>query len=316
MFSSPANGLSSFFIMLHPRNALILTTLVLLGNAQDLDHTIVGCEAVSCPMDNFDPHCTVADITFENIGLTRIPNVPESLDYFSIVKGVNISGRGADDFTSVYYLGTPKDVSLDEVHGCAVIFHDPPQDTFDEFGSHDCAEVMGQRCVDAIQDRASKVAGSKSKDLCKAIQSDLEENDIDACGNLTGGGKGIGKISVKDLSKLENIKGSRNSSSDCWPILPKSANLAEMFTEFVEFEGGLNASTAYPELNRISSVLTVFVKGGDKDSIVNETVSRLSCIMINSTQNVGPEEGENAAPLSRVSMLAAGGAFALFMLML
>ncbi|RSL90250.1 hypothetical protein CDV31_015730 [Fusarium ambrosium] len=302
--------------MLHPKNALILTTLVLLGNAQDLDETIVGCEAVSCPMDNFDPHCTLTNITFENIGLTRIPDVPESLDYFSIVKGVNISGRGADDFTSVYYLGIPEDVSLDEVHGCAVIFYDPPQDTFDEFGSHDCAEVMGQRCVEAIQNRASKIAEGKSKDLCMALQEDLIKNDIDACDNLTGGGKGIGRISVKDLSELENIQGSRNSTSDCWPILPKSANLAEIFTEFVEFEGGLNASTAYPELNRITPLLTLFFKSSGKESIVNETVSRLSCIKINSTQTLGPVVGENAAPLFRVSTLAAGGAFALFMLML
>ncbi|RSL61638.1 hypothetical protein CEP53_005026 [Fusarium sp. AF-6] len=302
--------------MLHPKNALILTTLVLLGNAQDVDHTIVGCEAVSCPMDDFDPHCTLTNITFENIGLTRIPDVSESLDYFSIVKGVNISGRGADDFTSVYYLGTPEDVSLDEVHGCAVIFHDPPQDTFDEFGSHDCAEVMGQRCVDAIQDRASKVAEGKSEDVCKALHEDLLKNDIDACENLTGGGKGIGRISIKDLSKLENIQGTRNSTSDCWPILPKSANLAEIFTEFVEFEGGLNASTAYPELNRITPLLTLFVKGSGKDSIVNETVSRLSCIKINSTQTLGPVVGENAASLSRVSALAAAGASALFMAML
>ncbi|KAI8719738.1 hypothetical protein NCS52_00755400 [Fusarium sp. LHS14.1] len=295
---------------------LILSSLVLLGNSQDLDETIVGCEAVSCPMDNFDPHCTLTNITFENIGLTRIPDVPESLDYFSIIKGVNISGRGADDFTSVYYLGTPEDVSLDEVQGCAVILHDPPQDTFDEVGSHECAEVMGQRCVDAIQERATKIAKGKLKDLCNTLLEDLQKADIDACNNLTGEGKGIGKISIKDLSKLENIDGSRNSSSDCWPILPKSANLAEMFTEFVEFEGGLNASTAYPELNRITPLLTLFVKGSGKDSIVNETVSRLSCIKINTTQNIGPEEGENAASLSRVSALAAGGALALFMLML
>ncbi|KAJ4195676.1 hypothetical protein NW755_001839 [Fusarium falciforme] len=219
--------------MLHPTYFIILSSLVSLGNAQDLGQTIVGCEAVSCPMDNFDPHCTVTNITFENIGLTRIPDVPESLDYFSIVKGVNISGHGANDFTSVYYLGTPEDVSLDELHGCAVIFHDPPQDTFDEFSSHTCAEVMAQRCVNAIQDRASKVAEGKSRDLCKALQEDLLKNDIDACDNLTGGGKGIGHISVKDLSKLENIEGSRNSSSDCWPILPKSANLAEIFTDEV-----------------------------------------------------------------------------------
>lgn len=214
----------------------ILSSLAFLSHAQDLDETIVGCEAVGCPMDNFEPHCTLTNITFENIGLTRIPDVPDSLDNFSIVKGVNISGAGADDFTSVYYLGTPEDVSLDDVHGCAVIFHDPPQNTFKQGASHTCSEIISQSCIDAIQDRAAKVAEGNSDDLCQAVKEDLEGNDISECENLTGGGKGIGQISSRALSSLENINGSRNSTSDCWPILPKSANLAQLFTEVVEFD--------------------------------------------------------------------------------
>ncbi|KAM0415645.1 hypothetical protein ACHAPT_013417 [Fusarium lateritium] len=302
--------------MPHPTYSLLFSSLVVLAQAQDLGQTIVGCETVSCPMDNFDPHCTVSNITFENIGLTRIPDVPKSLDNFSIVKGVNITSASANIFTSVYYLGTPEDVSLDEVHGCAVILHDSPQKEFTLNGTHTCAEVISQRCIDALQDRASKVAEGNSKELCKALKEDLEDADIDACEHLTGGGKGIGKISVKDLSGLENIEGSRNSSSDCWPILPKSANLAEIFIEVNDFEGGLNESTAYPELHRITPLLTLFVKGKGNESIVDETVSRLSCIKINSTQNLGPEDGKNAASLPAISAFAVGGAFALFALML
>ncbi|KAH6885405.1 hypothetical protein B0T10DRAFT_492638 [Thelonectria olida] len=311
--------MSSAFNMPQPRVlavSLLFSSLALHGSAQDLAATIVGCEAVDCPTENFEPHCTLTNITFENIGLTRIPDVPDSLENFSIVKGVNISGTGADDFTSVYYLGTPQDVSLDDVHGCAVIFHDAPQKTFEGNQTHTCSEVVGESCLNAIQDRASKVAEGNSANLCSALKDDLEDADLDACKNLSGGGKGIGNISVTALSSLENIGKDRNSTSDCWPILPKSANLAQMFTEVNEFEGGLNASTAYPELYRITPLLTLFVKGNSSDSIVDETVSRLTCIQMNATTTEGPEDGENAASLSTINAFVAGGALALFMFML
>ncbi|KAM5350074.1 hypothetical protein ACJ41O_006579 [Fusarium nematophilum] len=125
---------------------------------------------------------------------------------------------------------------MDEVLGCAVVFHDPPQAEFKQNGEHTCLEVINQRCIDAIQDRATKVASQDHDDLCKALKEDLEDNEIDACENLTGGGKGIGSISSKALSDLENIEGSGNSTSDCWPILPKTANLAPIFTEINEFD--------------------------------------------------------------------------------
>lgn len=216
--------------------ASLFLSLALQANAEALNQTIVGCEAVDCPTVDSEPHCTLTNITFENIGLTRIPDVPSSLEDFSIVKGVNISGAGADDFTSVYYLGTPSNVSLDDVSGCAVIFHDAPQESFEEGGSHTCSEVISQSCIDAIQDRASDVAGDDNDDLCTALRDDLRDNRISACKDMTGGGKYIGNISVTAISSLENIGSSRNSSSDCWPILPKSANLAQMFTEFVALD--------------------------------------------------------------------------------
>lgn len=221
--------------------SLLFSSFIFQVRAEELDETIVGCEAVGCPLDDYEPHCTLTNITFEDIGLARIPDLPDSLADFSIVKGVNISGDGANDFTSVYYLGTPGDVSLDEVHGCAVIFHDPPQNEFapDGNGDHTCSGVIPQDCVDAIQDRATRVADEDPDNLCAALRDDLEDNSIDACENLVAGGQGIGRISVTALSSLENIEGDRNSTSDCWPILPKSANLAPLFTEINELEVGL-----------------------------------------------------------------------------
>lgn len=222
--------------------SVLFASFTLQVSAEALDETVVGCEAVGCPLDNYEPHCTLANITFENIGLARIPDLPDSLADFSIVKGVNISGDGANDFTSVYYLGTPDDVSLDEIHGCAVIFHDPPQSDSEPDGNGDdtCSGVIPRNCVNGIQDRAARVADGDADDLCAALRDDLEDNRIGACENLTGGGQGIGLISVTALSSLENIEGDRNSTSDCWPILPKSANLAPLFTEVNELEVSLS----------------------------------------------------------------------------
>ncbi|KAF7556977.1 hypothetical protein G7Z17_g1049 [Cylindrodendrum hubeiense] len=292
---------------------LFLSSLALLANAEDLDETIVGCEAVGCPMDDSEPHCTLTNYTYEDIGLARIPDVPDSLENFSILKGLYTSGAGADLFTSIFYLGTPQDVSLDGVSGCAVLFLDPPQDTFEQGGAHTCSEVISQDCIDAIQDRAAKIAEGDSDDLCKAIQEDLEDNDIDECKDFTGAGKGVGRVFSRSLSTLGNIEGTRNSTSDCWPILPKSANLAELFGEYFDYDGGLNASTSDFERNRVSPVLTVFIKSDSNESVVDETVSRLTCLAINA---VSEDDADNSAPRLAINTFLVGVAFSLFMSML
>ncbi|KAM5343852.1 hypothetical protein ACJ41O_012389 [Fusarium nematophilum] len=209
---------------------LLLSILACRALAQELDQTIVGCDAVQCPLDNDEPRCRVENDTFLNIGLTRIPDVPDSLEDFSIVKGLNISGTNDNTYTSVYYLGTPQNVSPDEVHGCAVFFHDPPEKTFPQNGTGTCSDVIDQGCIDAIQDLAASSVSYRYVDgICRVLQEELEESNISACENLTGPGKGIGSIAAISLSNLTNIEGTDNATSDCWPILPKSANLAPLF---------------------------------------------------------------------------------------
>ncbi|RMZ81043.1 hypothetical protein DV738_g2339, partial [Chaetothyriales sp. CBS 135597] len=173
---------------------------------------------------------------------------------------------------------------------------------------------MNQQCIDAIQDRGSKVAEAGSDDVCNTLKLSLEEDEIEECKDLTGNGKGIGSISVTSLSSLENINGSRNSTSDCWPITPKSANLAEMFKEVKDL-GHLNLSTAAQEEDRITPLLTVFMKAMGEESIVEETVSRLSCIQVNYTLTAA-EEYTAAASLPAMSALTVGCALALFIWML
>lgn len=201
--------------------------------AQELDDIIVGCDAVQCPVVNDEHHCQVGNDTFLDIGLTRIPDVPDALEDFSIVKGVNISLTKRDDeelFTSVYYLGYPENVSLDEVHGCAVFF-DPPGKTFPENTTGTCSDIIDPECIAGIQEVAEAALSYKYIDgICRILQTELEDSNISACSNYTGTGEGIERsVFAISLSNLTNIEGQQNATSDCWPMLPKSANLAPLF---------------------------------------------------------------------------------------
>ncbi|KAK7409437.1 hypothetical protein QQX98_008398 [Neonectria punicea] len=297
--------------------SLLISILASRGLAKNLTKTIVGCDEVQCPVEDGEPHCRVEDNIFNNIGLTRIPNVPDSLEDFSIVKGVNISGPNDDTYRNVYYLGTPHNVSLDEVYGCAVFFHDPPGRKFPENGTGACSDVIDQSCIDAIQDLAIEAVTYRYVDgICKVLQQELEEASLSACQNFTGQGTGIGSISAVSISNLTNINAKDNATSDCWPILPKSANLAPLYYDTRGWDGGPFPETGYNELHRITPLLTLFMKKSNQESVVSASLSRLSCLKINSTWTGGSEEWGNGTPRLAISVLTAVGAFAAFVMTL
>jgi hypothetical protein len=87
---------------------------------------------------------------------------------------------------------------------------------------------------------------------------------------------------------------------------------------FIMQDGIANFSIVVPEINRITPLLTVFTNHGN-ESIVEETVSRLTCIAVE-RGSPSPEEDEdsddNAAPLLGPSSLLASSAIAAALLML
>jgi hypothetical protein len=50
---------------------------------------------------------------------------------------------------------------------------------------------------------------------------------------LTGAGDGLGEFSVVSLGDAEGVSAQRNSSSDCWPVLPKSDALLQFAEDTV-----------------------------------------------------------------------------------
>lgn len=234
-------------LQLNPSTLTLLLSLFAsstLAQDGDLSSNLVGCDEVSCPKKGADDRCTVGNNTFLGIGLSRIPKVPSPLEGFSLVKGVNVSaGLGGKDndkeirpFKSVYYLGTPSRVDAEDLSGCVVVFHDPPSKKFDgpqqeggnrtdtRAASGTCSDVIEQKCIDSITERATKVANDANGNVCSTLERELNRLSFSECDSFSRGSGQLGNFTVKSLGDLNAV----SNSTDCWPIQPKSDKLMEI----------------------------------------------------------------------------------------
>ncbi|KAJ5944119.1 hypothetical protein N7516_004287 [Penicillium verrucosum] len=304
--------------------ALALSLLVSSTLAEDgeLSSSLVGCNEVSCPKQGSDDRCTVGDNTFLGIGLSRIPEVPSSLEGFSLVKGVNVSAAlaGKDNdkatrpFNSFYYLGTPSDIETTDLSGCVVVFHDAPSKTFDgselegnrngtdiRAASGTCSDVVDKTCIERLTERATNLAEEADGNVCTTLGRELEKVSFDECDGFAGTGSNLGNFTVKSLDDLNAVK----NSSDCWPIQPKSDQLVEIAS--VTTLKNYSAQAIFDEAYKITPVLTVFARKGNS-SLVNQPASQLTCLKVVTEDNPSDDEdgSENTAVVVRASGFAAG----------
>ncbi|CBF69438.1 predicted protein [Aspergillus nidulans FGSC A4] len=314
--------------MIHSK--VLFLAPVISSLAQDLPTDIVGCKDLDCPNEGWDS-CTVADETYAGVGLARVSNAPDSLAGISLVKGVHIEdpksggnagGDGSEEsrsFRSVYYLGTPSNLEVADVSGCAVVFNDPPTGHFDVPKLNDsitvdtrasygtCPDVIQQGCIEGLTRQAGKLQYSGSN-ACSALASDLRNNPPDECSDMTGSGDGLGSFDVVSLSNLSTISQSANGSSNCWPILPKTDNLAQLYDDTTK--GNYTEQGNLAEMYKITPILTVFTSDNSTNSPVNNTAASLTCLKVVGTQDVtnatDPTDTDvDAAPLSAVNMVGA-----------
>ncbi|KAE8409742.1 hypothetical protein BDV37DRAFT_277397 [Aspergillus pseudonomiae] len=302
-------------VRIKPANVVLLLSLLLTdGHAADtkLSESLVGCDEVSCPKERSYDRCTVGDKTFLGIGLARIPDVPSTLEGLSLIKGVNISHgeEGTRPFNSAYYLGTPSELDVKDLNGCVVTFNDPPEKQFDgpiktgkdgnitdvQAARGTCPDIIEQRCIDTLTERARSVTNATSSgNVCAALERELKKNTFEGCGDLGGKGKGLGNFTVTSLGDLSTVK----NSTDCWPIEPKSDGLS-LITEITAM-GNYTVASMYQEAWKITPVLTVFVGKGNS-SLVDRASSQMTCLKVVTEEN--PDEEENSSKNSAFMLSA------------
>ncbi|KAJ5399052.1 hypothetical protein N7465_009541 [Penicillium sp. CMV-2018d] len=303
--------------------ALVLSLFVSSTIAEDgeLSSSLVGCNEVSCPKEGANDRCTVGDNTFLGIGLSRIPEVPSSLEGFSLVKGVNVSvalaGKDNDKptrpFKSFYYLGAPSDIETKDLSGCVVVFHDAPSKKFDRpelegnyngtdvrAASGTCSDVIDNTCIEKLAEKATELAEEADGNVCTTLERELKEASFDECDGFAGIGSNLGNFTVKSLDGLNAVK----NSSGCWPIQPKSDQLMEIAS--VTTMKNYSAQALLGEAYKITPVLTVFAKGNS--SLVNQTASQLTCLKVVTDDDPSDDENgsENIAVAVRASGFVAG----------
>ncbi|KAI0490981.1 hypothetical protein F4859DRAFT_30051 [Xylaria cf. heliscus] len=235
--------------------SIILALSVSYVRAQEFKQTIVGCAELECPpssADTANDNCTVADNSFPYVGLTRIPTQkPDLKGKVSWTKGFNIADTpdNGRTFHSAFYFGTSPDLDLETTGACAVLLHgvetalsfgtDVPKET----AQGTCFDAMGSDCVNALLDRARKVLdtflflnNTHSGDFlnnsrfgrvaCATLQDDLSKNMDDACLPISKGSwTNLNSTVLSRKGAAQPISGDKNSSSTCWPVLPKENQL-------------------------------------------------------------------------------------------
>ncbi|KAI0505422.1 hypothetical protein F5B22DRAFT_627720 [Xylaria bambusicola] len=278
--------------------ALALSTAY--ARAQDLKQTIVGCVDLECPASSAAPaddNCTVSDKSFSYVGLTRIPTENKDLEgKISWTKGFNVINTAEDGrtFDSVFYFGTTPDLDLGDTGACAVFLHGIENElSFDkvnvnvETAQGTCSDAMGPDCVNALVERAKKLFNNfegdtpTSEEACSKLKDDLQKNIDDACASITK--EPWTNVSVSALSgeaAYKPLSGDKNSSSTCWPVLPKENQLT-LAGEY-QTQGSDKIDEIQKALYSVTPILTVFFPTG-KQSIVSEVDASLSCLKV-----VGP----------------------------
>ncbi|KAK5636102.1 hypothetical protein RRF57_011814 [Xylaria bambusicola] len=275
-------------------------------HAQSLNQTIVGCVDLECPASNVTPtddNCTVADKSFTYVGLTRIPTENKDLEgKVSWTKGFNVINTAdyGQTFDSVFYFGTTPDLDLADTGACAVFLHGiETQLSFDkvsvntETAQGTCSDAMGSDCVNVLVERAKKLLNNfegeapSSEEVCSRLKDDLQKNMDDACASISNGPwSNLTFSALSGKAAWQPLSGDKNSSSTCWPVLPKENQLS-LAGEY-RTEGSDKIEDIKKALYSITPILTIFFPTGDQ-SIVSEADASLSCLKV-----VGPSRASAA----------------------
>ncbi|KAK4156603.1 hypothetical protein C8A00DRAFT_30571 [Chaetomidium leptoderma] len=250
------------------------------------------------------------DVVLQILGVANIDSAVEGLKGLSWTKGVGVhDGKEERHFDQSFYLGTPENFGFNDTGACALFFTQVSDRV--RFGDGDargtqgtCRDAMTDSCISALVDRAKKVdlKGLSGKAACDKLQKDFSENLDSACDAFAQASKWAG-IEAKALSgdgSPEPISDQQNSTSTCWPVLPKSDNLTLVGS--VMATGNFDASTLMDNFFSITPVLTVFFPGNKTDGLVSKSEAQLTCLKAidlttasNATKTPDGDGGSNAA---------------------
>ncbi|CAG8949769.1 hypothetical protein HYFRA_00004092 [Hymenoscyphus fraxineus] len=269
-------------------------------HGQTLPKEIVGCADIGCPLqeNRSSINCNVVDKSFYTIGLARIPGTSTALNGLSWTQGVAVTDdepNKSRTFEKNFYLGTPPSTNLNGTGGCAVFFNKARGVKFPENGNDiksstgKCQDAIDSSCLDGLSKTALDIADGfnmSSQEACRALLNRFKDSSPKSCENLPWDGLTILPLSGENAPA--KINSTANSTSNCWPITPKSDDLTLVNT--VPSQGDYNASTIEEALYSITPILTVFYPGNG--TLINKPEAHFTCLK--GITNLSPGAGNQS----------------------
>lgn len=180
------------------RVASIVLALVAGVTAQYTAGAIASCADFSCTVPRDGLWWTLGGQRYRDAGMIPFesPLSDQALTW-TLAQRVDNPSNASGNFETVqkdFYLGTPPAVDLSQAdyYGCALFFLDSnatfpaPSYSYPDWRpgpTEECPSVIGQDCVDALQQRADSFQRSisSSQDLCAGLQNALLGAVPDAC---------------------------------------------------------------------------------------------------------------------------------------
>lgn len=213
---------------------------------------VYGCEDVDCPnvrTSTTDSSCHVGE---DDLGAVGIATYHSGLLDTSLTwtLGIGVS-NDSDDYTveRSFYLGTDPDFSPDDfTQGWALfLLENDGRGNHTLFAPHHLGDWNGTNCQqdgglssgclsnlnNAI---TTTILSSETEDIStSALSADLNSNDFSSCrlesADISSNASLVIHVApLTGSSAFKPLSGDRNSSSDCWPTLPKSNSLTDVFS--------------------------------------------------------------------------------------
>ncbi|KAF4975684.1 hypothetical protein FZEAL_7574 [Fusarium zealandicum] len=262
--------------------ALLVSAVAKVSLAQSNDST-TGCSELDCPgaSSGTANNCTIVDKSFTVIGLADIPaNSSSSFSGLSWVKGVAEDPEESSDdnrvFDQTFYLGTSSEANIDgDIGACALFFNSitnaGPSEDDQEEGT--CKDVLSKGCISALNDRAKNINFRSLSDAeaCTKLKEEFKSHLDSECSSFSSG-KTWANITSKVLSGRsapQPITSKQNSTSNCWPIQPKSSNLT--LVESIKTSGDYSTDFAEAQLHGYTPILTIFFPGNSSTFVGSES---------------------------------------------
>lgn len=185
-------------------------------------------------------------------------------------------------------MGTSKSVDLTSSNlsfkGCAIFVVSPEtgaNQIYDQgapqyASSASCVGSMGEDCVNDLNAKVIDLARSNAdadvSEFCKNIAVDLQDNPPSSCYILSQQPR-IEAVALTGPDAQQAITSSENSTSNCWPTLPKTNDLTKMF----EYHQVAQLDDTRPWLG-YTPLISVFAPVGNDTDIEMEV--NLACMKI------------------------------------